>query len=438
MENKKEKEKIIEINQNIYFFSLSIIIFIYFFYGFFTNENAAGAGGYNHDFRLIWQNLTLLKEDIIGNLNNSDYNDSRPPLSYILHILFNPFTYNLEVFRLSNFLISFLIPLLLFFAIKENYSKLDNSLILLLSLTVTLSPYFRTTAFWALGENYGIIFLILSYLTYTKLKKNLINYTTFKKLLIIFFLCLFSSLIVYFDQKLIFVPFLVLILILNFKIKINLKIYSVILFFIFSLPYFYLVYLWGSLIPTSAYEARGIGSSINLFHPGYCLTILMVAVFPFFLISNINLEIIKNKIFTKNSIYIFILFLIYSLLINFVGDFESLRIEGKGAFHKLSLIFIENEKIRLLFTLVIFFLSLIFIYFIFDDKIDLLIIGYFAVLSLFIFPFYQEYLDPLFYILIFTFFKTKLKFNDKKNIYLFVLYFFIFSLSAKYYYQITI
>ena len=119
----------------------------------------------------------------------------------------------------------------------------------------------------------------------------------------------------------------------------------------------------------------------------------MVAVFPFFLISNINLEIIKNKIFTKNSIYIFILFLIYSLLINFVGDFESLRIEGKGAFHKLSLILIENEKIKFLFTLVIFFLSLIFIYFIFDDKIDLLIIGYFAALSLFIFPFYQEYLD---------------------------------------------
>ena len=84
----------------------SKIILIYFFYGFYTNENAAGAGGYNGDFKLIWQNLTLLKEGIIVNLNNSNYNDSRPPLSYILHILFNPFIYNVEVFRLSNFLIS--------------------------------------------------------------------------------------------------------------------------------------------------------------------------------------------------------------------------------------------------------------------------------------------------------------------------------------------
>ena len=438
MENKKEKEKIIQINQNIFVFSLSIIILIYFFYGFFTNENAAGAGGYNGDFKLIWQNLTLFKEGIIVNLNNYNYNDSRPPLSYILHILLNPFTYNIEVFRLSNFLISFLIPFLLYFSIKEKYSYLDKSLILLLSLTVTLSPYFRTTSFWALGENYGLIFLLLSYLTYTNLKKNLINYTLSKKLLIIFFLCLFSSAIVYFDQKLVFVPFVVLVLILNFKIKVNFKIYSIFLFFIFSLPYLYLIYLWGSLIPTNAYEAREVGSSINLFHPGYCLTILIVAIFPFFFISNLNLEIIKNKIFNRNIIYIFIVFLIYSLLIYFVGDFENLRIEGKGAFYKFSIILLENQNIRLLFTLISFFLSIIFIYFTFEDKNDLLIISYFAFLSLFTFPFYQEYLDPLFYILIFSFFKTRFKFEDKKSTYLLVLYFFVFSLSSKYYYQITI
>jgi len=200
----------------------------------------------------------------------------------------------------------------------------------------------------------------------------------------------------------------------------------------------YLIYLWGSFIPTAAYEARGVGSSINLFHPGYCLTILIVAIFPFFFISNLNLKIIKNKIFNRNIIYIFIVFLIYSLLINFVGDFENLRIQGKGAFYKLSIILLENQNMRLIFTLISFFLSIIFIYFTFEDKNDLLIISYFAFLSLFTFPFYQEYLDPLFYILIFSFFKTRFEFENKKGTYLIVLYFFIFSLSSKYYYQITI
>ena len=192
------------------------------------------------------------------------------------------------------------------------------------------------------------------------------------------------------------------------------------------------------MIPTSAYEVRGVGSSLNLFHPGYCLTILVVAIFPFYFLSNLNLKIIKNKIFSRNLIYIFIVFLIYCLLINFFGDFESLRIEGKGAFHKLSIILIENLDIRFLFTSVIFFLSIIFIYLIFEDKIDLSIIIYFTILSLFTFPFYQEYLDPLFYILIFSFFNIRFKFEDKKNIYLLVLYFLIFSLVSKYYYQITI
>ena len=434
MENKKEKKKI---RQNIFIFLLSSIILIYFFYGFFTNENAAGAGGYNGDFKLIWQNLILLKEGIIVNLDNSNYSDSRPPLSYILHILFNPFIYNEEVFRLSNLLISSSIPFLLYLSIKENYPNLNSGLTLLLSLTITLSPYFRTTSFWALGENYGIIFLLLSYLTYASLKKNLINFTISKKFLIIFFLCLFSSLIVYFDQKLVFVPFLVLVLLLNLNIEIKFKIYSIFFFLIFSLPYFYLIYLWGSLIPPSANDAREVGSSIYLFHPGYCLTILTLAIFPFFFINNVDFKILKNKILNKNLIYILILFIIYALMIVFIGDFENLRIEGKGAFHKILLILIKNSNIRLIFTLVGFLVSIIFTYLIFNSKIDLLIIVYFVILSLFTFPFYQEYLDPMLYILIFSFFKSRFKFENKKNIFLLILYFFILSWSSKYYYQMT-
>ena len=438
MENKKEKEKIEQDNQNTFVFSLSLIILIYFFYGFFSNENTAGAGGYNGDFNLIWENLTLFKEGIIVNLNNNNYTDSRTPLSYIIHVLFNPFIYNEEVFRLSNLLISSSIPFLLFFSIKEKYPKLDNSLLILLSLTVTLSPYFRTTSFWALGENYGIIFLLLSYLVYTNFQKNLNNFSNYKKLFIIFFLCLFSSLIVYFDQKLVFAPFLILLLLLNLRIEITFKIYTIILFFIFSLPYFYLIHLWGSFIPPSAHAAREVGSSIHLFHPGYCLTILMLTIFPFFFLNNKNLDGLKNKILNKNFIFILILFLFYSLLVVSFGDFENLKIDGKGAFHKLLLILIEDSNTRLIFTLIGFFFSLIFTYLIFDNKIDLLIIAYFMVLSIFTFPFYQEYLDPLFYILIFSFFKIKFKIKNIKNVYLLVLYFFILSLSSKYYYQLPI
>ena len=173
MEN-KEKEKIeLQIKfENILIILTSLVIILYFFYGFYNDENSAGAGGYDGDFKLIWDNLLLLKQSIVSNLNSSEYSDSRPPLSYILHILFNPYINNKEEFRIINLIISFSIPILLFFSIKENFNNLNKSFILLLSVIVTLSPYFRTTSYWALGENYGIIFLLLSYLTYSKIKKK--------------------------------------------------------------------------------------------------------------------------------------------------------------------------------------------------------------------------------------------------------------------------
>ena len=246
MANKEEKKISV---YDVQFLFLSFLILIYFFYGFFTNENSAGAGGYNGDFKLIWSNLLLLKEELFTNIDNPAYNDSRSPLSYILHILLNPFIDNKQEFRNSTFVISLLVPYLLFLSINENFKKLKFSITLLLTLIVTLSPYFRTTAYWSLGENYAIIFLLLSYLFYTKFKNNIDTFSEIKKNFYILILCFLSSIIVYFDLKLIFVPFFVLYLILNLKIKINLKFISLIYFFIFSLPDFYLIFLWQGLIP---------------------------------------------------------------------------------------------------------------------------------------------------------------------------------------------
>ena len=437
MENKKEKLLSLKSNDRIPFF-LSIVILSYFFYGFYSDENSAGAGGYNGDFKLIWENLILLKEGIIQNLNNPEYSDSRPPLSYILHIYLNPFINSQEEFRISNLIISLLVPLLLYFSIKEKYPFLNKNVIILFSTLVTLSPYFRTTAYWSLGENYGLIFLLLSYLIYTKIEKNFFNFNDFKKNLLLILLCFFSSLVVYFDQKLIFIPFLILYLILNSNISINYKFKTLILFLIFSLPYFYLIYLWQGLIPTNANTAREVGSKIHLLHPGYVFTIIFTSIFPFFLLKKINLDKSKYNFSRKKIFLIFALFIIYIILILIYGNFENLRIDGKGAFHKVSLLLFNNSYLRLSATIIAFLISIIFTLFIFDKRDDLIIILYFVILSLFTFPFYQEYLDPLLFLLIFSFFKTKFYFDNLIKIYSIIFYFLIFSLASKYYYYINI
>ena len=324
--------------------------------------------------------------------------------------------------------------MLLYFSIREKYAFLNKNLIILLSTIVTLSPYFRTTSYWSLGENYGIIFLLLSYLTYAKIEKKFFNYNYFEKNLFLFLLCLFSSLIVYFDQKLIFIPFLVLCLILNLTIPINYKLKALILFFIFSIPYFYLIYLWQGLLPSNANTAREVGSKIHLLHPGYIFTIIFTAIFPFLFLKKINLKKFKYNFLSKKIFFISAFFLIYIILIFIYGNFENLRIDGKGAFHKASLLLFDNSYLRLSATILAFLISIIFTLFIFDKKVDLSIILYFIILSLFTFPFYQEYLDPLLFLLIFSFFNTKFYFDNSFKIYFTIFYFLIFSLASKYYY----
>ena len=255
MENKQKNQKINFLDQFAPLI-LSSLIIIYFFYGFYTNENSAGAGGFEGDFSLIWNNLNLLRGDILSNLDNPLYSDSRPPLSYILHLKFNPFNFNEEVFRTSCFVLSLTIPTLLYFAIIRKYPELEKRYSLILALIITLSPYFRTTAYWSLGENYGLIFVILTYLFSLNLVDQIKTDNDFKKILWIFFLCLFSSLAIYFDQKLIFLPVIVLFLIFNLKISIKIKIFSLVFFSLFALPYIYLIFTWGAIIPTSAAQSK--------------------------------------------------------------------------------------------------------------------------------------------------------------------------------------
>ena len=435
MEN-KEKEKI-NFHNNYILLPLSIFLIFNFFYGFYANENSAGAGGYEGDFKLIWNNLQLFQQGIIGNFDNPLYTDSRPPLSYMLHTIFNPFVNEKEAFRLSTLFISSIVPLLFFFSIRQNYPSLNSNIAVVLSLIITLSPYFRTTAYWGLGENYGLIFLILSHLLLSKFLSNHKTYNKFQNILSIFTICVLGSLVVYFDQKLVFIPLLVFIIIQFAKVKPYVKIFTVFLFVIFSLPYLYLMHLWGSIIPTSASNIRGVGSSINLYNIGFCLSIIVFYLIPFFRCKKINFIKLEKIKFSGNFLFVTISIVTYTILLLLFTDYKSLDIEGKGVFFKLSLILFENIAIRITLTLFLFFISAFFIFYFFDNKNDFLIILFFLILSLLTIPFYQEYLDPLIYILIFTFFKTRLKFSYK-NIYFIVFYFFIFLQGSELYYKLIL
>ena len=104
--------------------------------------------------------------------DHEDFETNRSPLLYMLHGLLNPFAETKIGYRRSVFVISLLVPVLFFLCLKQKFQKQDNLLLLLIASCVFLSPYFRTSAYWGLEENYGIISLLLAFFFLNLFLKN--------------------------------------------------------------------------------------------------------------------------------------------------------------------------------------------------------------------------------------------------------------------------
>lgn len=419
-----------------FFIFIAILIILSFFYGFYIGENSAGAGGYSGDFQHVWNNLNIFKENsfidsiLITSGKNPEYtyHSSRTPLIYALNSILNPFISNKSSYILSVFIFSLLTYLFFFLALKLKYEKiLGKSTIFLLSTILLLSPYYRTSAFWALEENFGIFFLILSFIFLNNLKN--INYKK-NNYLNIFFITFSSSLCVYCDQKLLIVPLICLVETLkNKNIKNKSKIFMIILYFLYSLPFIYLINLWGNIIPTIDASSRKTLQNYFFENIGYSISIIAFYIFPFLFFKKEKFFfLIKNKISNKKYIYIFFLFLIY-LIFLYKFDYINVSSIGNGVVYKLSITLFNNFNLSKHFIYISFFVSWLVILFFIDNKKDFLIIMYFLLSTLFIFPIFQEYFDPIIILLILLFFNTKLHFN-LQNISFLLVYLIIFCVVA--------
>ena len=216
---------------------------------------------------------------------------------------------------------------------------------------------------------------------------------------------------------------------------IKFKFLSVFYYILFSLPYIYLIILWGGLIPSSLLEGRKLGNEIFLEHIGYSSTIIAFYLLPLLFFKGRNFsDLIKNFFSDKKNYYLLSLFIIYLFYMIGFYDFNVQSIAGKGIIHKISLILFTENFLKAIFVYFSFFLSWIIVLIYVKKKLtDILIIFYFLVLSIFLWPMFQEYFDPLMLLLVFTFFDTKVYFSYKSTIILFV-YLFIFLTGANVYY----
>ena len=439
-------------SKNILLISFSFLIYLSFLLGFYFNENSAGAGGYGGDLTWMWDNFEIYKSnDLWTAIHHPDFWGNRTPLLYVLHILFNPFINDIDTYRLTVFCISFLAPLMFYFCLSQKFKSTNKITLFFISSFILLSPYFRTNSYWGGEVNYGIISMLASifFLNYTlldKTEKKLNIYT------IITLLTFFSSLCIYFDQKLIIIPIFIFFKIMLSELNLRYKIYCVINYSLFAIPFLYLIFIWKGLIP----PATQIGSpdqgsslstiNIYFFHFGYASAIMAFYLLPLIFLKSGNLIIsFKNFFYDRINLYCILFFVFYLFYLIVFYDFENFTtikqfsttahgVYGLGILHKISLILFDNLFYRKIFTYMAFLSSWIIVLFaIGRENINILIIVFFYLISLIIFPLMQEYFDPYIIILALLIFKTNLDLVFKKLLICF-LYLAFFLLSANLYY----
>ena len=406
-----------------------------YFLGFYLDENSAGAGGPKGDILHIWSNLNIyINNDILSSLDHSGYYDSRLPTAYLMHEYLNPFIETKISFRRSVFLISLSLPFLFFLCLKQKFKNTDDLLLLLISSILFLSPYFRTSAYWGLGENYGLIFLLLTFLCLNNFLNNE-NFKNYRIYLQIFFITFLSSCCFYFDQKLIIIPIICFFQILLSNKNIQSKLLTIFLYSLFSIPFIYLIIIWGNIVhPSSAFRVMQ-GSELLLFNIGYTSSIIAFYIFPilFFLEKNLLYKI-KNFFLTKFNYLLIILIFTYLAYLMFYLDFGDLTDLGKGIVHKSGKILFENQYLREIFTYFSFLISgVILIIFLNKNLKNSLILLYFFSLSLILWPILQEYFDPLILVMAFTFFNLKMTINYKNSFILYIYLSFLLMGSNIYY-----
>ena len=407
-----------------------IIIYILFilslFVGLIFQENSAG--GAIHDINHLLPYIDKFQEGFKTGmeyyLNNINIHS---PFFFILISYLNNLFNNIFYTEILYILISSVLPILFYriLKIKFDYNK---NLLFLVSCLIFISPYFRSSAIWLLGDNLALIFFSISIIYYLKFSNDRNNRN--------FYLCI-TAIIICCYIRYYYALFYFFYLFSVYR-EINNKFFLIVLTysFIISIPAFFYIYLivnnYNFIDTVYTY------SKLNYF--GNIFTILSIILFYIFPFITSDLKTIKKHYLENKKEIIFLSFpliIIYFLDIIFNNNLIDFSPLGGGVFIKLLNLIELDLKISLLTISII---SILILNFYLRTKL----IKNYTLMALFIlsFPMYtlfQKYFDPLIYIFLFgliTFSEKKCLLNINKSkllsIYLYFLSFYFFSLF--YYY----
>ena len=220
-----------------------------------------------------------------------------------------------------------------------------------------------------------------------------------------------------------------------FKSNLDLKskLFSSLLYFIFSLPYLYLIILWGGIVPplTQMTNNQAFNSienfNLHFYHLGFAATMIALYLVPVILLKEeINYKKIKFFL-NQNYLKILLPLLLYLFIYIYFDWYDEVISKqyttvsggsyGLGFANKLSILFFDNISLRELFIYFAFTGAWLIILYALDLKAtNWILIIYFFILSIILLPIMQEYFDPYIFLLsilmntknnfIFSFYRT--------------------------------
>ena len=427
--------------QKLFFkFIIISLVSISFFLGYLLRENSVGGGTEFYD--LSWPIIQSFKEDFLFTITNyGSFNDYTIPFSHILNAYINPFSNDIENFQLSITIISFAIFLIFALVFKKIFKHINFVDILLISSSILLLPFFRTSAFWGKNENYGWLFFILALYFFSEIKKDISKNSNNQNTLNVILFCFTSACALYARQALAFLPISYLLYLFFYNANKKIVISSIISFALFAIPGLLLIFTWGDVFDTKnlSPDQQFIGYWINPIHILKNLPILL-SFFGFYLLPILMIEFLNsgfkdffNKYF-KSFFIVLIIFIFLSQinLLNYLGDYTW----GGGAILKLNYLIQKNNFLLLLIFSSIGF-SVLMRLFKEDIKNNMVIL--LPMLIIFGFPnlLSQEYVEPLILIIFFLALKTNLQKIYFNNIslsnFIFLSYFTIYLIGSIYF-----
>jgi hypothetical protein len=418
----------IKINKNIKLYKILLYLSFLFslIFGLVFNENSSGGAFVDHKylFPFIYEFYLDLELGFNKFLQNSG-SLIHSPFFYIIFGILLKITNSIESLKYIYIFVSSFLPLIFYKILKKKF-KTNNNYLFLISLIIFLSPYFRSSAIWLLGDNLSLIFFGISILFFLKFEKKKNANDLY---ISIFFLILCSYIRYYYSVYYIFYIYNII----NFNK--NLLIKSIIFSLFFSIPaiiYFYFILIKHDYLNTL--ESFG---SINFISSGaQIVSICLFYLLPFV----IDKKLIILKYYIKNY-KIIILFSVFFFLTFYIGSYFEIDLiyfsdRGGGVFLKL----IDLIKIdRKLSILILCLISILVMDFLFKgNRANNYLLVLTLILSLPLITIYQKYLDPLIYLLVFGLIKSdylNMKFKEQDiNLYIIFAYFGMFYIFSLIYY----